>query len=341
MAKTNLNQASVWGLALVATTAFFGLGYGIVSLLSKGASSHGSVVDDHSEAHDHGGGGDHDATQHSEHKGAPAAQPAAHPASAPSKDEHHGDSPHDKPKEISHDTPNHSGTAPKASAHWAYSGSQGPQAWGELDSGFATCKVGKKQSPIDIDQTHRNNELLPIKFYYKPIETIVKNNGHTVQADLPKQRLYIEIEGERYDLIQYHFHIPSEHKVSGQPYDMELHFVHRHSDGTLAVIGVLFEEGKPLPALEPLLKSIPEEVGVASATFESNPMALFPSQKTFFRYDGSLTTPPCTEGVKWHVVVQPMDASAKQIDTLAHFYRSNARPVQNLQGRKVWRSTRS
>ncbi len=339
MAKKNLNQASVWGLALVASLAFFGLGYGIVSLLSKGAGHHGSAADDHSESdeHPHGDEGDHGAPKHSEHGDAPTA----HPASTPSKDGHHEDATHDKPKESSHDNPKHSGTTGNSSAHWTYSGSQGPQAWGELDSGFATCKVGKKQSPIDIDQTHRNNELLPIKFYYKPIETIVKNNGHTVQADLPKQRLYIEIEGERYDLIQYHFHIPSEHKVSGQPYDMELHFVHRHSDGTLAVIGVLFEEGKALSALEPLLKAIPEEVGVASATFESNPMALFPPQKTFFRYDGSLTTPPCTEGVKWHVVVQPMDASAKQIDTLAHFYRSNARPVQSLQGRKVWRSTRS
>lgn len=349
MAKKNLNQASVWGLALAASLACFGVGYGIVTLFAKSSSGtshqshdgpedthHSPAEDAHGDAH---GDGSHDS------KSAPKA-------------DHHGDSSEnshenskDDPKEKSHSSapqskghdspkpPDHGGSG--SAPHWTYTGSQGPQAWGDLDGGFATCKAGKKQSPVDIDQTHRNSELLPIKFYYKPIETIVKNNGHAVQAELPKQSLYIELEGERYDLIQYHFHVPSEHKVSGQPYDMELHLVHRHSDGTLAVIGILFEEGKALAPLDPVLKSIPEEVGVASATFVTNPMAFLPPQKAFFRYDGSLTTPPCTEGVKWHVIAQPMDASAKQIDTLSHFYRSNARPVQNLLGRKVWRSTRS
>lgn len=333
MFKKGLNPWAVWGLAFFATLAVFGIGYGVVSFIAY-KSAHSSP-DSHSEGHD----SDHTKSQHGGDHGPDTDKKAAHGPDTDKKDAHgHEASPAShEPESGDH----HNGAKNNHDdSQWTYSGSQGPQAWGDLDGKYALCKSGKSQSPIDIDETIRKSDLLPIRFHYKPVSTMVKNGGRAIIADVPKHSLYVEIEGERYDLIHYTFRIPSEHRVSGHLYDGELQLVHQHANGKLAIIGVLLEEGKILGALDTILKAIPEEVGESSQAIEMNPIAMLPTVKTFFQYDGSLTTPPCEENVRWYVLTQPSDVSAKQIDTLAHFYKNNARPVQKTFGRKVLRSAR-
>ncbi len=231
----------------------------------------------------------------------------------------------------------------KAPAHagpnWDYKGSLGPEHWGELADEFTTCKAGKRQSPIDIDEPVTNGKLLPIKFHYKEADVVWKNLGHTVQGDLPSGN-FIEIDGERYDLVQFHFHAPSEHKISSIPYDLEMHLVHKNAEGKLAVVAVLFEEGKTNAVLAPLWKVMP-------SAGETNPEPIafdvgktLPSRHTYYEYPGSLTTPPCTEGVKWFVLTMPGEVASKQVDEFVRVVTFNARPVQPLSGRKVVKSTR-
>jgi carbonic anhydrase len=217
--------------------------------------------------------------------------------------------------------------------HWSYGGEAGPEKWGELSQEFALCKTGHMQSPIDLGAADVMGNFA-IKAAYKPGPLTLLNNGHTVQAVIaPGSLLTSGIA--RYKLLQVHFHTPSEEVLYGLPYPMVAHFVHVDHAGNLAVLGVLFEEGAHNAELEKLIRAAPahesEVETVKGATFD--PAKLLPANLSVYRYEGSLTTPPCTEGVRWHVARHRSAASAAQIAALHAIMGDNARPIQPLHGR--------
>jgi carbonic anhydrase len=226
--------------------------------------------------------------------------------------------------------------APAATAHtvhWAYAGDEaGPENWGELDHAYAACSDGLTQSPIDIT-VPQPEDLANLVIAYRPSPLRVHNNGHTVVANYAAGS-YIEVDGERYFVDSLHYHTPSEHIVDGQPADAELHIVHKKGD-ELAVIGILLKEGAENPAYQPLLDNLPGEEGPAVNTGVTiNAADLLPAEQTTYRYSGSLTTPPCTEGVRWLVMTTPVELSADQLAAFQAVFAGNARPVQPLNERE-------
>ena len=226
-------------------------------------------------------------------------------------------------------------------AHWSYAGETGPKHWSKLSPEFATCKSGKNQSPIDLrDVTALGTQgLASLDIAYKDVPLKIINNGHSVQVNFPLGS-YIKVGGHRYELMQYHFHTPSEHYKEGFAYPMEMHFVHRDGDGNLAVMGVLFQEGETNLNLNGLLKRLPKEVGKQEIhnDLKLNPVNFIPANTEFYKYSGSLTTPPCSEGVYWMVFKQPLEASAEQIMKMNELMGENARPVQPMFSRDLLKS---
>lgn len=218
---------------------------------------------------------------------------------------------------------------------WGYTGDIGPAHWGDLSPAFAACKLGEAQSPIDLADAPnvRPHEL---EFRYGPVPLEVVNNGHTIQVNYTPGSTLVA-SGKEYALVQFHFHHLSEHTVSGRPTDMELHFVHQDADGGLAVVGVLLTSGRHNPSLEQVWANMPtdkdEKRFVAGATI--NAKDLLPANLSYFSYLGSLTTPPCSEGVSWYVLRDGIEVSPAQIDRFAALYPDNARPTQPLNGRAV------
>ena len=232
-------------------------------------------------------------------------------------------------------------------AHWSYEGAEGPEHWGDLDPKFISCKIGRNQSPINIkDKTAVNTVGLPgMDVYYQPALLHIINNGHTVQVNYPLGS-YIVINGDRYELLQFHFHTPSEHQKNGFNYPMEMHIVHKDGDGNLAVIGILFKEGKENDALADIIRYLPKDIGKEHLHkyVKVNPVDFFPKRKLFYKYSGSLTTPPCSEGVYWIVFKDPIEASAEQIAAMHAILGNNNRPVQPHYARHVlksWNATRA
>lgn len=217
---------------------------------------------------------------------------------------------------------------------WGYSGDESPENWGDLSPEFEMCKLGKSQSPIDLnDQSSSSAESLDFTYKNTPFQVI--NNGHAIEVAY-KPGSSIKIEGKRYELLQFHFHAPSEHTVKGEDYPMEAHLVHQSEDGQLAVIGVFLKEGQYNPFIETLWANIPTQKGeriVRGVTV--NASALPPKDKSYYHYTGSLTTPPCTEGVNWYVLKQPIEISSQQLAKFQSVYRGNARPVQPLNQRVI------
>jgi carbonic anhydrase len=226
----------------------------------------------------------------------------------------------------------HQGAHP---VHWSYEGEGAPSNWGKLDETFATCASGRIQSPIDIEFA-RGGQGQPLRFEYAGSATGVQNNGHTVQVDYGPGNV-VTLDGRPYTLTQFHFHVPAENTIAGQRYPMEAHFVHADADGHLAVVAVMFEEGAPNRSLESLWKDLPASAGARHAVASSFAAAsVYPGDLAYWRFDGSLTTPPCSEGVKWFVLRTPVSASREQIDALAKVLPGpNNRPVQPLNGRVV------
>jgi carbonic anhydrase len=225
--------------------------------------------------------------------------------------------------------------AEPASPHWTYEGEEGPEHWGELDASYAVCGTGTSQSPIDVS-TPSEEDLANIAFYYQPSEVNILNNGHTVQVNYDAGS-YIELDGVRYDVAQFHYHAPSEHAVDGKLFAAELHIVHKNADGGLAVVGILLDEGIQNDAIQPFIENLPAEKSeVADAGVTINAADLLPVEQTTFRYSGSLTTPPCSEGVNWLVMTTPVEISAEQVEALASlFEEGNNRPVQPLNDRPL------
>ena len=220
-------------------------------------------------------------------------------------------------------------------AHWGYSG-HGPSAWGEVP-GAEACKLGKLQSPIDIRDA-RKSALSPLDLHYRKGAATIVDNGHTVQVDLADGG-FMNVGGVPYKLVQFHFHAPSEERVAGKGYPMVVHLVHKAEDGKLAVVAVLLKQGKADAALAPVFAAMPHDHGKPKALPAALDVAeLLPADKGYFRYTGSLTTPPCSEGVAWHVLKQPVEVSKAQVEAFRKHYRMNARPVQPLNDRVVEQS---
>jgi carbonic anhydrase len=219
-------------------------------------------------------------------------------------------------------------------AHWAYKGKEGPSHWGALDSAYALCARGKAQSPINIVPT-APHQLPGLSIAYQPTAINILNNGHTIQVTYDSGS-FILVEQTRYQLLQFHFHEPSEHTINGKGAPAELHLVHRSADGHLAVIGVLLQTGPANPAFATLWAHLPAAEGPAQRIdAQVNAADLIPARHGTYRYDGSLTTPPCSESVKWLVMASPVMLSEEQITALKAALPPDNRPVQPLNHRKV------
>ncbi|TAI66903.1 carbonic anhydrase [Bradyrhizobium sp. Leo170] len=222
--------------------------------------------------------------------------------------------------------------------HWGYEGEAGPGKWGELDTGSKACALGSQQSPINITSTIKS-QLAALKLAWgKTADTIV-NNGHTIQLNFAEGST-LKLGDTTYKLVQVHFHRPSEHLVGGKNFPMEAHFVHRADSGALAVIGVLMKEGKANATFGKIVATMPTKEGPAvKADSSINPNALLPAKLGYYRYPGSLTTPPCSEVVEWLVLTDPIQVAAADVAAFAKLYPMNARPVQNDNRRYVLQSS--
>ncbi|MFT3858456.1 MAG: carbonic anhydrase family protein [Aquabacterium sp.] len=218
--------------------------------------------------------------------------------------------------------------------HWAYGGATGPEQWGRLKPEFQTCMLGKRQSPIDI-RDGIPVQLDPIQFDYRPSGFRVIDNGHTVQVNVEPGNGII-VQGRRYELIQFHFHRPSEERINGRQYEMVAHLVHKDLDGRLAVVAVLMDAGKSHPVVQLVWNNLPlEKQTEQAALVQMDLNQLLPEQRQYYTYMGSLTTPPCTEGVLWMVMKHPSLVSREQIGVFSKLYQMNARPIQPASGRLI------
>lgn len=224
-----------------------------------------------------------------------------------------------------------------AEPHWEHEGENGPQNWANLKPEFSTCATGKRQSPVHILET----DAVPgpaevLKFDYRPSGGSVVNNGHTVQVDVTGNNT-LTVRGSVYKLIQFHFHHPAEERVNYKGFSMVAHLVHQNAEGQLAVVAVLIDPGAENPLIEQVWTRMPldvkDRVGLPAGLIDMN--QVLPTDQRYYQFIGSLTTPPCTEGVLWLVMKQPMTVSREQLQLFTKLYPMNARPVQALNGRLV------
>ncbi len=221
-----------------------------------------------------------------------------------------------------------------AHAHWSYEGATGPRHWGSLSPDYALCASGTSQSPIDIRDT-TSVDLQNLELHYVSVPVEIVNNGHTVQVNYAPGS-HLDVDGVRYDLLQFHFHAPSEHTIAGKHASAEMHLVHKSATGALAVVGVLIEEGEHNAHFDAIWNNLPAQAGPAKRfDVQINAADLLPADARTYRYLGSLTTPPGTEGVRWHLMVEPVRMSKAQIAAFTRVYRGNNRPTQPLHGRAV------
>lgn len=225
--------------------------------------------------------------------------------------------------------------------HWEYEGEAGPEHWADLDANFSTCAKGKHQSPINILKATKTH-LSKISFDYAPnknakLEGVFSNNGHTVQFQ-PAGQYSMSVDGNRFVLKQFHFHQPSENLIQGKSFPVEAHFVHADEQGNLAVVAVMVQEGLANSVITQLLKGLPNEKDQSNQLLLENAslLSLLPKHTSYYRFDGSLTTPPCTEGVAWFVLKQPISMSKTQIQAISQAIgHDNNRPVQATNNRVV------
>ena len=223
------------------------------------------------------------------------------------------------------------GSGEKHAAHWEYEGAMGPENWGKE---FATCGRGKSQAPLNIKGPFEKVRF-SVAPDYKQGQLKIVNNGHTIQVNVPVGSK-IRIDGKAYDLLQFHFHRPSEEHIDGKPSAMVVHFVHKNLEGELAVLGVMLREGNENPGIKTLWTHAPPKEGpeVVPDGVMFNPANLLPREMDFFHYDGSLTTPPCTEKVKFFILKSQVNISKEQVSDFP--FKMNARPIQPANGRPIY-----
>lgn len=223
--------------------------------------------------------------------------------------------------------------------HWGYTGHEGPENWGSLSTDYSLCKSGKSQSPINITSnvTVESGDLEKIGFDYNTGISSVINNGHTIQVNFDEGSS-ISVDGIKFPLIQFHFHTPSENQIDGKNFPLEGHFVHATKDGSLAVVALMFEDGAENPFIKKVWAKMPHKTGGKESLIigASEVNALLPQNKDYYRFSGSLTTPPCSEGVRWLVLKNYTTISNSQTkEFLELFHHANNRPIQGINARKV------
>ncbi len=223
--------------------------------------------------------------------------------------------------------------ASESQVEWGYEEEVGPELWGELSPDFGICQAGQQQSPVDL-QGALPAKLPELQLNYQEEKLRIINNGHTLQINTGSGNR-ITLGDRDFELLQFHFHHPSEHAVKGQRYLMETHFVHRNEEGELVVLGVLMQEGKRNDMLQLILESMPAIAGPEHTIAEVNVnmVQLLPVDQSAYQYFGSLTTPPCSELVRWIVFQQPIEISKQQAEEFAKVFPWNARPLQPLNRR--------
>jgi carbonic anhydrase len=230
------------------------------------------------------------------------------------------------------------GAEPGKPLHWSYEGETGPNNWHSLNPLYAIAKDGKAQSPIDIvtaDLTVSPDRTRPV-ISYRKTSFKIENNGHSIELTPITDGNAISIDGETYTLRQFHFHAPSEHSVDGKLFDMEMHLVHGNDSGALAVLGFMITSGAANESLAKLFENLPCKKGGEGTEVEINLADIFVDSGIVYRYDGSLTTPPCSQGVKWTIYMPPITLSRAQIEAFTSIYNGNNRPIQNKYGRPVY-----
>ncbi len=224
--------------------------------------------------------------------------------------------------------------------HWSYTGDDSPGNWGKLDAEYTTCGIGHHQSPVNIvqDKVATDSQLPPIEFSYKPSHFSIVDNGHTVMVT-PEAGNSITVMGKKYDLIQFHFHHPSEEQFMGRAYEMDAHLVHKSADGQLAVVAVQIDKDDKhaLAPLQTIWQYFPQthDQPVSAGETMLDPAGLLPQDRNYYTYDGSLTTPPCSEGVLWLVLKDKVEATSQQTTVFTDRYPLNARPAQPLGERTI------
>ncbi|MCL2657278.1 MAG: carbonic anhydrase [Betaproteobacteria bacterium] len=226
----------------------------------------------------------------------------------------------------------HAGNEPP---HWGYEGDGAPERWGQLSPEFAMCGIGVNQTPINIEGALKAG-VKPLQLDFKNGPQTIVNNGHTVQVNVSGGST-LKMDGKTFELQQFHFHTPSENLIEGKSFPLEAHFVFKNAEGELAVLALMFQDGKANAQLEEIWKAMPKEKGDPMALpKEVNAHALLPKSLAYYRFSGSLTTPPCTEGVRWLVLKEATHISKEQVAQFAAVvHQRNNRPVQPLHGRVI------
>jgi len=218
-------------------------------------------------------------------------------------------------------------TAPAKPPEWSYDGLAGTEHWAELSPAYAAC-AQHEQSPIDLAGAIPAR-MGRLALDWRPVSTHIVRNGHAVEAEMGEGAAdHLTLGGEAYTMVQFHLHHPAEHRINGRSYPLEVHLVHRSERGGLTVVGVLFAQGRANPALQQMIDHAKSDDEADRVTID--PRAFLPSDSGFYRYEGSLTTPPCSEIVNWVVMRKPVTASPEQIAAVAAIYGDNARPLQPL-----------
>jgi len=224
--------------------------------------------------------------------------------------------------------------APKRGTAWSYEGELGPANWSKINDGWAKCGTGNRQSPIDLRDGIKVN-LEQIGFDYHPSSFNEVNNGHTIQVEVGSGN-FITVGNQTYELQQFHFHRPSEEKINGKGTEMVMHLVHKSAEGKIAIVAVLLERGQPHSLMQTIWDNLPlEKNEVVAPAIVIDPSDALPEKREYFTYMGSLSEPPCTEGVLWMVFKQPRQASPAQMALFSRLYPLNARPVQSTAGRMI------
>lgn len=229
-------------------------------------------------------------------------------------------------------------TAFAAETHWSYEGAEGPDKWGDLDAASRVCSIGSQQSPVDIGGTI-DATLPPLEINWAGRADTIANNGHTIQLTCGDGST-LTGPGGSYKLLQFHFHRPSEHRIGGKSFAMEAHFVHVNATGGLAVVGVLMATGNPNPVFNRIVSTMPASAGApVKADPAIDPNGMLPARRAYYRYSGSLTTPPCSEIVDWLLLTDPIQVAEADVARFAAIYPLNARPAQKTDRRFILRSS--
>lgn len=227
-----------------------------------------------------------------------------------------------------------SGARSLAASAWGYHGAGAPSAWGELRPEYAVCGTGERQSPVNIAGAEPAGSADILAFDYHESRLNMTHTGHDLRIDYdPGSRIFFQ--NEAYHLLQFHFHTPGEHRVHGNEFPMEMHLVHRHVLGDLAVVGVTLTQGRENPFLAQFWPHMPTQPSEVQLDRRIHVAEMLPTSRSFYNYDGSLTTPPCSENVSWIVLKESVEVSKEQVDRHVALFNRNARPVQPVGSRLV------